>query len=656
MYICVRLFTAITKPLWYKIPNGYETQQSWIHKVVRVPLRGRTVPALIVAQQQEYPLEKPCIIHSIDAVLPFPDDLLYQAFLKQLQYTYQIPDWILSRRLIQFLHEKKRIAQPQCSSRQYSSQQAPLTNEQQRVVDYLQEPIIKGMHTPVVLHGVTGSGKTHVYKDLIIHTIAQNKTILFLLPEVTLSISFEQRFKTLLGNGYTIYGFHSATSAVTKKQLWADLLSEKPILIIGVHLPILLPIANLGLIIIDEEHEQGYTEKKHPKINSKQAAIARAQLYSIPILLGSATPSIATLHRVKTQQWKFFQLKKRFSGSLPTIQKINLITSKKRTHFWISAELHNAVADRLAKKEQILIFINRRGFCFFVQCSHCSFIFSCSSCSVSLTLHDNNRLMCHYCGNTCTLASSCPDCKAESDAFIKKGIGTQQVVSLLKSLFPQARIERADVDTTSKKEQWNKTLLEFESGTIDILVGTQTIAKGYHFPGVTLVGVLWADSNLHFPAYNATEGCLQQLIQVAGRAGRASHNGLVIIQTLSDHAIFEYSNEVDYLQLYKKEIAARTTLNYPPCSNFIVIELRNTCLQTIAYEADQFTHHLHEALQKYNSAITILGPSLPPVHTINNVHTRIIHLKGQSFDDIVTLYTDAHTAMRYTSHIFFTPH
>lgn len=658
MYICVRLFTAITKPLWYAIPNGYENHHMWIHKVVRVPLRGKVIPALVVDQQDEYPLPKPCTIHPIYDVLPFPADPIYRAFLKQLEFTYQIPDWVLSRRLIQFLRETKRTLQPQISVREcVSKQQTILTAEQQRVVDFLQSPIITSKYTPILLHGVTASGKTHVYKELIITSIMHGKSIILLLPEVTLAVSFEQRFRSLLGNEYPIYGFHSATPTSTKKRLWADLLAKKPIIIIGVHLPILLPIANLGLIIVDEEHEQGYTEKKHPKINSKEAAITRAQLLHIPIVLGSATPSITSLHRVKTQGWKFFQLKHRFSGALPTIKKVHLIDAKKRTHFWISADLQKAITERLAKKEQTLIFINRRGFCFFVQCSSCSFIFSCSSCSVSLTLHDFNNLICHYCGKISTVPPTCPACKCLEDQFIKKGIGTQQVVALLRSLFPQARIERADMDTTTKKEAWNKTVQEFESRKIDILVGTQTIAKGYHFPGVTLVGVLWADSNLHFPTYDAAESCLQQLIQVAGRAGRASQNGLVIIQTLSDHAIFDYINEVDYLQFYKKEIAARTMLNYPPCSNFIIIELRNACEETLLKEANYFALHLHQALQKQNiDSISILGPSSPPVHKINNIHTRVIHVKGADFKIIAMLYCNAYSAMRYASQIFFTPH
>jgi len=316
----------------------------------------------------------------------------------------------------------------------------------------------------------------------------------------------------------------------------------------------ILPIANLGLVIVDEEHESGYQEKKHPKINTKDAAIIRSNMTGCPIILGSATPSISSLFNVKTKKWKFFQLKKRFAGTFPKIRTVFLNTKKFRKNFWISKELEDAIREKIASKEQVIIFLNRRGFSFFVQCKNCSFIFQCQNCSVSLTLHKDKRLTCHYCQYAIFQPERCPECKKHEKQFIKKGIGTQQVVTIIEELFPAAKIARADLDTTIRKKLWSQTIHDFEQGNIDILVGTQTITKGFHFPNVTLVGILWADLNLHFPIFNATETTLQQLIQVAGRAGRQHNESEVIVQTMSNHPVFNYLNETDYLKFYSSEI------------------------------------------------------------------------------------------------------
>lgn len=312
------------------------------------------------------------------------------------------------------------------------------------------------------------------------------------LPEVSLALEFEQRLRKEFSETIPLFSFHSATSAKNKKIVWQQLLDGKPVVIIGVHLPVLMPIANLGLIIIDEEHEVGYQEKKHPKINTKEAALWRAKIAQIPILLGSATPSLATLYNVKTRGWDIFHLHQRFAGSFPQIKTVSLLEKKeRRKNFWITQELSQALTTCLQKKEQAIIFLNRRGFSFFVQCKNCSFVFSCLNCSVSLTLHKDNLLICHYCGISCAQPTVCTQCKASADSLLKKGIGTQQVVSILQSLFPYARIGRADLDATSKKKHWQQTMADFSQGKLDILVGTQTITKGYHFPNVTLVGIIW---------------------------------------------------------------------------------------------------------------------------------------------------------------------
>jgi primosomal protein N' (replication factor Y) len=650
MYVYVKLLNGFPEPLLYTVPATL-TDTIFVGSIVRVPLRAMQTAAVV--QETHHTLsKKPAFaIKDIVGLEPFPNDPHYHTFLNQLAHYYQIDEIHFIKRVRQFLHAKE-IQDPTAELIEViPAQSVTLTDEQQIVCDAL-SPLIKNpRYAPTVLHGVTGSGKTEIYKNLITECITNNKSVLLLLPEVTLALQFERLLRHQLGS-MPIFGFHSASGQREKRILWQRLVQEQPSLIIGVHLPVLLPIAHLGCIIIDEEHECGYQEKKHPKINSKEAAIMRANIAKIPILLGSATPSVSSLYNVTAKNWQFFQLKKRFSGALPTIKTVFLTDKKHRRNFWISQQLENEIRDRLAKKQQTIIFLNRRGYSFFVQCKNCSFVFKCKNCSVSLTLHDDNVLSCHYCGSKKTKPSTCPECKAGEDALLKKGIGTQQVVTILEKLFPHAHIGRADMDTTTKKKLWQQTLHDFEQGTLDILVGTQTIAKGFHFPNVTLVGVLWADLNLHFPMYNASETTLQQLIQVAGRAGRHHNESTVIIQAMIDHPVFHHLNEIDYLSFYQSELQDRTDVGYPPCARLVEIELKNGNEKLI----DQEAAAIGTILMRNNTQnkIRILGPTKPPVHTIQRTHIRKIYLKGNNINDITKLFASI-AGKKYTSSIFFTP-
>jgi len=652
MYIHVRILGGYPKPLTYAVPASAE-QAIRIGILVRVPLRNRVVPAVVIAHA--VPASTAYAIRDIVGIEPWPADEHYHAFITTLSAYYHVDVLHTIKRMRQFLTNKK-VTPPDdiITSVEQQRTMPTLTDEQQAVYSFIAQYIHTPRFTPTVLHGITGSGKTEVYKKLIQEAIANNRTVMLLLPEVTLALQFERLLRAQLPSTIAMYGFHSATGMREKKYLWRALIEHHPILIIGVHLPVLLPIANLGLIIVDEEHETGYQEKKHPKINSKEAALMRAHKAGIPIVLGSATPSVSSLYNVATRGWHFFKLTKRFSGALPTIKTVLLTDKKQRRSFWISTVLEQAIHDRLAKHEQVIVFINRRGFSFFVQCTQCQFIFMCLSCSVSLTLHANATLTCHYCGYSCTQPSTCPQCSAHEQYFLKKGIGTQQVVSILESLFPRARIGRADLDTTTKKKQWAQILNDFEHGALDILVGTQTITKGYHFPRVTLVGILWADLNLNFPRYNASETTLQQLIQVAGRAGRERPDSLVIVQSMADHQIFQFLNEIEYTNFYEQEIAQRAAVGYPPCTRLIEIELKNTNERIVEHEATTFTTALRTYQETHAAPITILGPAKPPVHMIKNIHTRLIYMKGHDFATMMQVCTKIDQA-GYKSSIFFTP-
>jgi len=654
MFIQVKLLNGFKQFLTYRVPTEWPAVPLE-GLLVRVPLKEQFVPALVIKQMNALNEPTTFTIKSAHSIEQLPDDYHYQTFIAQLANYYQIEKSIFIRRIYHFIENHDPEEVPLLTHRPETAHQiALLTDEQQAVVDFISPAIVTNSYCPTLLHGVTGSGKTEIYKRLIIHAHAQHKTTILLLPEVTLAVQFEAIMRAQLPSTITIMPFHSATTAKQKQMLWHALLHQQPVLIIGVHLPILLPIVNLGLIIVDEEHEVGYQEKKHPKINSKEAALMRAKLAGIPILLGSATPSIASLHNVKHKGWHFFQLKKRFAGAFPAVKTVLLPDKKQRRSFWISQELETAIKNRLIKKEQTILFLNRRGFSFFVQCKECSYVFECKNCSVSLTLHENDLLACHYCGINKQVPPACPTCKAASSEFIKKGVGTQQLVTILKKLFPQARIERADLEVSSRKKLWHQLITDMHKGAIDILVGTQTITKGFHFPHVTLVGIIWADLNLHFPVFNAAETTLQQLIQVAGRAGRQRMESQVIVQTMIDHPIFSYLNEVDYLHFYEYEIALRQQVNYPPFTRLAQIELKYQATAILEKEAMALVDWLlaTAAAKKYD--ITILGPAKPPVYKINRLETRTIYLKCSSIAPILYLYNQINH-LKYKSSLYFTP-
>lgn len=657
MYCNVKLLNGFQQTLTYKIPDSWQPANV-AGSIVTVPLQKRTELALVMEIFEQLPKGTNFKIRDLTAQEKIPADKHYAAFITKLSAYYMLEPMIFYKRLKQFLSQKEvEESLFQQQSPEKKSSLPPLTEEQQVCCDQILPAINTQTYKATLLHGVTGSGKTEIYKQTIMTAFQNKKAVLFLVPEVSLAVQFTSILKASLPT-VSFFGFHSATSIHEKKELWHALMHEHPVVIIGVHLPLLLPIANLGLIIIDEEHDVGFQEKKHPKINSKEAALMRAHLGNIPIILGSATPSIQSLSNVEQKKWALATLKNRFAGAFPLVKtvKISGMDTKetKRSNFWISRELEDAIRDRLKKNEQIIIFLNRRGYSFFVQCSDCGFVFECPSCSVSLTLHEDGSLRCHYCNHLQAQPDRCPQCKPQKPTLLKKGIGTQQVVTILEKLFPGIAIARADLDSTINKKKWQETITKFQKKEISLLVGTQTITKGYHFPGVTLVGILWADINLHMPFYNASETTLQQLIQVAGRAGRQSPESLVIVQSMIEHPIFEYLDEQQYAKFYKYAIEHRRELGYPPCMRFAEIELKCDNEATIIKESKRCAQILYAFAAHSNNPLTILGPASPPVHKIKNVFSRKLYLKSQSYTTIHAAYQEL-LNHEFQSHLFFTP-
>jgi len=657
VYVQVWLLAGWQEPLWYKVPPTKESL-IFIDSFVEVPLRNQIFPALVQRCTSQPPQKiNVSNIREIIRVFEIPKDNKHSSFINKVGHFYFVSPTTLYQRFISSIQSKPEELD---SSTQITVQTVPdviLSNEQAAAIATITPAIIQETYKPFLLHGVTGSGKTEVYKKLIKTALEQKKTILCLFPEVALALQFEAIFKAQLTTPHLVFSFHSSSKISAKKTLWNNLLNKTPCVILGVHLPVLLPISNLGLIIVDEEHERGFQEKRHPKINSKEMALWRAQLYNCPIVLGSATPSLSTLYREKRGLIQKCTLSKRFRGKFPSIIHASLKDSpKKRASFWITRELEKAITDRLQKKEQVILYLNRRGYSFSAQCQSCGEFVTCKACSVSLTPHEleNNSfsLSCHYCGYACAVPTTCKKCHKSELPLLMKGIGTQQLTTIVKKLFPDARVARADLDSTKKKREWLEDVKKFKQGEIDILIGTQLITKGYHFPKVTLVGIVWADLGLAIPDYHTRESVLQKLIQVAGRAGREQEHSEVIIQSMSNDDLFSYISEEKYPAFCENELLMRQELAYPPFTRLIQIEFFNKKETVLIDEIHQYKKALQEVISNQNLPIVVLGPVEPLMKKIGGVETRHLFLRSTTFQDIQTLVTKAPAFKTFSSSIF----
>lgn len=646
MYIEVKLLNNFNKLLTYAIPESWP-QKPIIGSIVTVPLKSTEQLAMV----QKILVKKPNAKFEIRDALELevlPDDKNYFTYLEKLAGYYNLEPINFLMRLKSFIHTNSEEIDARISTEELEIKNQ-LSEEQQKIYESLVCDVIENKFSASLIYGVTGSGKSEIYKKLIEAAISQDKSAIFILPEVSLALEFERKFRAYFGNSIDIFSFHSGTSQKDKKQLWNFLLNNRPVLIVGVHQPVFLPIFNLGLIIVDEEHETGYQEKKHPRINSKEAALIRAKEYGIPIILGSATPSLTSFYNVEMGRWKLFELRERFRGKFSEIKVVELLKDKVgRKNFWISSELEKAIHLRLLKKEQVIIFLNRRGFSFFIQCEDCGAISSCKNCDVSLTLHSDNMLRCHYCEYFCGMPELCSECS--SVKFLKKGLGTQQVVSILEKLYLGAKIGRMDLDVSANKKKSQQLIQDFESNQIDILVGTQSVTKGYNFPNVTLVGVIWGDLDLSLPIYNAYETTVQKLIQVAGRAGRFDKPGQVIVQVLSQNSnLDKYVHEKDYISFIKKELKQREIFEYPPYVRLFELEVRNTSEASLNKDVLKIV----EVLNSCDEIFNLLGPVNPPVSRVNKVYRKIFYIKVSDYRIMNKIYSKI-SAEKISSLFFMT--
>ncbi len=500
-----------------------------------------------------------------------------------------------------------------------------LTNDQERVVlEVLQETNFK----PYLLHGVTGSGKTEVYMELIEDALNRGKSSIMLVPEISLTPQMVERFQKRFGDN--IAALHSALSDGEKYDEWRRIERGEAVIVIGARSAIFAPLDNIGMIIIDEEHSDSYKQSdSNPRYNAKDIALVRAKYHNCPVIFGSATPSLEIMARAQKGVYKYLSLPNRVNGKkLPLVRIIDMNEEIKKSKGHFSRNLITAIADKLKKGEQIILLLNRRGYASIVTCKNCGYTFKCPNCDISLTFHkSSNTMRCHYCGYGTKVYDICPECseKAISDL----GVGTQRIEEELNELFGEARILRMDVDTTSRKGAHEKMINAFKNHEYDILLGTQIVAKGLDFSNVTLVGVINADTSLNIPDFRSSENTFALLSQVAGRSGRSEKSGEVIIQTFNpEHYAISYTKTHDYIGFYNKEMYIRKTLKYPPFYYLCYIKISGKKVDEVGNEAEKIKRALVRNL--YNT--TVLGPTPATIFRVNNIYRYGIILKYKKED------------------------
>lgn len=512
-------------------------------------------------------------------------------------------------------------------------------NRQQRAVS---ESIKSTMDTGTekqlnihLIHGITGSGKTEVYMDLIAHCIANGREAIMLIPEIALTYQTVRRFTRRFKNQVS---FVNSRMSMGEKYDQFERAKKGDIkVMIGPRSALFTPFKSLGLIIIDEEHESAYKSESVPKYHAIEVAQKRIADNNATLVLGSATPSVESFYRAKKGLYQLHQLTYREKGDIANVDIVDLREELQRGNKSIfSTDLQEKIRDRLEKKQQIMLFINRRGFAGFVSCRDCGKALKCPHCDVTLKLHKNKKLVCHYCGYTTELPKICPECGSKYLGGF--GIGTQQIESNIRKLFPDARVLRMDADTTSKKGSHDEILAAFANREADILVGTQMIVKGHDFPNVTLVGVLAADMSLYAADYQASERTFQLLCQAAGRAGRGKEKGEVVIQTYApENYVIETAGRQNYNDFYKEEIAYRKLLKYPPVANMVSILLQGENSEKLDLLTNELTQQIQKVKEEKYKELFVIGPAKPPISKINDVYRNIIYIKGTSRTNLVHL-------------------
>lgn len=511
-----------------------------------------------------------------------------------------------------------------------------LNENQQMLVDEITGDLDKCEHHTYLLKGVTGSGKTEVYMELIAHTISQGRQAIVLIPEIALTYQTVMRFYNRFGDRVSI--MNSRLSQGERYDQFERAKAGDIDIMIGPRSALFTPFSNLGLIIIDEEHENSYKSEGVPRYHAREAAIEYARMCNASVVLGSATPSIDSYYNAQIGRYKLLELNTRVDDKpLPDCEVIDLRQELKNGNRSIlSLRLQELMEDRLEKGQQTMLFINRRGVAGFMSCRACGYVVKCPHCDVSLSQHNNGRMVCHYCGYEEPVPRVCPSCGSKYISGFKAG--TQKIEQMVQKRFPQAKILRMDFDTTRTKDSYEKILQAFANNEADILIGTQMIVKGHDFPNVTLVGVLAADMSLHISDFHAAERTFELLTQAVGRAGRGKEPGQAVIQTYDpDNYAIQAAKRQDYEEFYNKEIEYRQMLYYPPVWNLLLIHIQSQNQYSNDRAAEELFKCCEAYIKRLDQKLQLVGPADAAVAKVNDIYRKVIYIKTREYDTLVDI-------------------
>lgn len=530
--------------------------------------------------------------------------------------------------------ESRQVYRNPVKEREQCIRDIAYTEEQKKAIDLFWQDYKQGIYKTYLIHGVTGSGKTEVYIEMIDRVIKAGKQAIVLIPEIALTYQTVMRFYRRFGDRVSI--MNSRLSAGERYDQMMRAKKGDIDVMIGPRSALFTPFPQLGLIVIDEEHESTYKSEQVPRYHAREVAQARAQMEGAGVVLGSATPSIEAMYRAKEGTYQLVELVNRAKmQAMAQVYTVDLREELRNGNRSIlSGALRALMEQRLEQKEQIMLFLNRRGYAGFVSCRECGYVAKCPHCDVSLSSHRNGRLLCHYCGHEETLIKQCPQCGSRHMGEFRAG--TQQIEDVVKKEFPQARVLRMDMDTTKEKDGHEKILSAFANEEADILIGTQMIVKGHDFPNVTLVGVLAADLSLYSDDYRAGERTFQLLTQAAGRAGRGEKAGEVVIQTYSPehYAVVNAANQ-DYAGFYKEEIQYRSLMGYPPVENLLAVLISSEdepLLETASRYLKEYALRVNK-----KESLSVIGPANPGVGKVNDVYRKVIYLKDEKYDTLIQM-------------------
>lgn len=557
----------------------------------------------------------------------------YTRASKELGIAPSVLKYFLDRNVIR-IERDELYRMPIPAGSLQTERKQPLTPIQQEAVEAVRTEWKRECPRPILIRGVTGSGKTQVYMELIEEVLEQGKQAIVLIPEISLTFQTVRRFYGRFGDKVSI--LNSRLSQGERYDQFKRAKRGEIQVMVGPRSALFTPFSNLGLIVIDEEHEPTYKSENSPRYHARETAIQRAAMEGAPVVMGSATPSLEAFFRAQKGEYLLVRLDARFEQrALPEVSIVDMreeLRAGNRSVF--SRQLKSAVSERLEKREQVMLFLNRRGYAGFVSCRSCGHVMKCPHCDVSLSEHSSNRLLCHYCGYETRKPEACPVCGSPYIGGFKAG--TQQIEQSVQKNFPGARVLRMDYDTTRSKDSYEKILAAFAAHEADILVGTQMIVKGHDFGNVTLVGILAADLSLNADDYRCAERTFQLLTQAVGRSGRGEKAGAAMIQTYHpEHYSIQAAAVQDYEAFYREEIAYRTMLNYPPAAHMLAI--LGSCEQEELLEQGMF--YLEKFVQKLNGGGTlqIIGPAAASVGKVKDIYRKVLYLKHEDYALLVAV-------------------